>query len=279
MPDPLGVAEELAPTEEDSRHGPAGAAVGVEVAEDGPAGVDHLAEEVPVAPGSEKSSVLSLSLNRHFDLPRIEKTVEKLEGLTEAEVVPVILGRTRAWWEVYVRFTFLFGVLASALVYEKLDWQSTGSFQNFWTSFDLFHLIIFLGISFVFGLVLIGKRPEWHRFFFSALSLEKSLNSRARLIFRDFGGESLKSGKAVFLVISWFEHSALVYAGETVYSKIPQSEWDSLLQELVKDFRNKDYQQGLTRALERMGLELQKTFPLQESAKANQLKNTLRILD
>lgn len=93
-------------------------------------------------------------------------------------------------------------------------------------------------------------------------------------VFQKLEMHKTKDRNAVLFHINFNQRYLSIIGDEGIHAKVCQSFWDKIYQEMVQDFAQEQYLQGLRNAILKTGVELRKYFPL-EGENPNELPNEI----
>lgn len=93
-------------------------------------------------------------------------------------------------------------------------------------------------------------------------------------VFQKLEMHKTKDRNAVLFHINFNQRYLSIIGDEGIHAKVCQSFWDKIHQEMVQDFAQEQYLQGLRNAILKTGVELRKYFPI-EGENPNELPNEI----
>lgn len=95
-------------------------------------------------------------------------------------------------------------------------------------------------------------------------SCEGEALERAARIFHDLGMDQTQQQNGVLIYIATEDHKAAVYAGKGIHNKVEDGFWDDVLELLITHFKKNAYEEGIEKAVEKVGKKLEELFPYQK---------------
>lgn len=87
---------------------------------------------------------------------------------------------------------------------------------------------------------------------------------RAARIFHDLGMDQTQQKNGVLIYIATEDHKAAVYAGKGIHKEVEEGFWDDILDLLIRHFKKNAYEEGIEKAVEKVGKKLKELFPYQK---------------
>lgn len=197
----------------------------------------------------------------------ISKYVQQMEKNTAGEIVPVIVRRSSAIRHVPLVFSLL-----AMLVFLFVE-SSYTDFLFVWP-WQLSWILVFIVFYFLGHLLM---KSDWIlRLFVPDGDEIDQVHQRAHLEFYENRVFQTQEGTGILIFISAMEKRAVIWADPKISSKVPQEEWDRIVQEMVKNLRANDWNLALREAIHDCGKILSQHFPLSGGG-YNELQNGLII--
>jgi putative membrane protein len=244
-----------------------------------------MAEEIP--------KWLSQALTK-TDVDRIEEAVRKAELSTSAEIVPMIVHRsTLKGTGDRIVFWISFGILGvggaiSLSLLGGLDealLDRVVELLGLWPSRAM-HLSLSIAAETLVGIGAVGfswlvarlfsTSDSVHRFVFPRSDMAIETEHRAQNEFYSSDLRSTAGKTGVLLMVSMLERRAVILADEAITEKFHADYWTKTLNELLRSIRAGKMADGFVSAIEMIGEQLAKSFPIQSDDR-NELSNKLRI--
>lgn len=88
---------------------------------------------------------------------------------------------------------------------------------------------------------------------------------RAARIFHELGMDQTERQNGVLIYIATEDHKAAVYAGKGIHEQVEDPFWNDVLSLILNHFREQEYVEGLTGAVEQVGAKLREMYPYRKS--------------
>lgn len=102
---------------------------------------------------------------------------------------------------------------------------------------------------------------------------------RAARIFHELGMDQTELQNGVLIYVASEDHKAAVYAGKGIHKQVENEFWQDVLQLLIKDFKQDAYEQGIEKAIYKVGDKLAELFPYHQKGDLNELSNEISYHD
>ncbi|MEL7833978.1 TPM domain-containing protein [Fodinibius sp. Rm-B-1B1-1] len=96
---------------------------------------------------------------------------------------------------------------------------------------------------------------------------------QAAQIFHELGMDETQLQNGVLIYIATEDHKAAVYAGKGIHREVDEGFWDDILQILVQHFKNEEYEEGIEKAVHKVGNKLEQLFPYHQKGDLDELSN------
>ncbi|MDN3669128.1 TPM domain-containing protein [Echinicola jeungdonensis] len=83
----------------------------------------------------------------------------------------------------------------------------------------------------------------------------------------------LRNGVLFYLAVE--DHKFAILGDKGINAVVPEDFWDSIKEEMIKNFKEKKFAQGLIRGIELSGKELKEHFPYDEDSDENELSDEI----
>ena len=93
-------------------------------------------------------------------------------------------------------------------------------------------------------------------------SLQQVIRERALMMFGKLGVWDTAHNNGVLIYVLLAEHAIEIVADRGLAARISNAQWTELVAHMRDAFRVKSYENGLTRALDEVSLEMERYFPL-----------------
>ena len=211
------------------------------------------------------------------DRKAVSSAVAEAEKKTSAEIVPVVATTSDA----YERAEDLVG-LAMAVLAVTAAWSQFYRLPTDWDAEESAIKLPFVLFSMVGGWVvgvLLARAAPWlKRLFVSRRKMTARVLIAAHHAFDSLHAHKTVGGTGVVIYVSLFERRVCVWSDRHVSTKIPETEWKTITEALIKALHDGNARDGMVEAIRRCGELLAKQFPVQPGD-VNELPNELRLLD
>ncbi len=102
---------------------------------------------------------------------------------------------------------------------------------------------------------------------------------RAARIFHDLGMDQTQRQNGVLIYIASEDHKAAVYAGRGIHSQVEEGFWSDVLRMLIEHFKKDAYEEGIEKAVYKVGDKLAELFPYHQKGNLNELSNEISYHD
>ena len=211
------------------------------------------------------------------DRKAVSSAVAEAEKKTSAEIVPVVATTSDA----YERAEDLVG-LAMAVLAVPAAWSQFHRLPMDWNAEESvvqvpFVLAAMVG-GWVVGVFLARAMPWLKRLFVSRRKMTARVLIAAHHAFDSLHAHKTAGGTGVVIYVSLFERRVCVWSDRHISAKVPESEWKTITESLIRALHGGNAREGMIEAIRRCGDLLAKDFPVQPGD-VNELPNELRLLD
>lgn len=102
---------------------------------------------------------------------------------------------------------------------------------------------------------------------------------RAARIFHDLGMDQTKLQNGVLIYIASEDHKAAVYAGQGIHSQVEEGFWNDVLHLLIEHFKKDAYEEGIEKAVYKVGNKLTELYPYHLKGDLDELSNEISYHD
>jgi putative membrane protein len=202
------------------------------------------------------------------DLERIDDAVQTAEKETSGEIVCLIQSTSY-----HYPMANVIGATALALPPSLAATPLLGGWlwlgpHNMWLFLSLF------AVGFAVFYLLVDHVAWLKRCFISRRELDEEVRESAVTGFFQHGLYRTQEATGVLLLISVFERKVWVLADHGIHSKIPQEQWQSVVDTVTRGFRNRHPAESICEAVRTIGRRLQTYFPVR-SDDLNELQNVI----
>ncbi len=206
------------------------------------------------------------------DAKEISEAIIAEEKRTSGEIVAVLAAQSGSY-RLLPLFLAAFVALLIPLILIYLPRYTDGQFL-IWSAEKIYFIQL---VCFVALALLLSFRP--FRYWIVPKTFKKKWAHAHAL--EQFAAQEMHttSGRTgIMIFVSVAEHHAEVIGDLGIYEKIPASEWDALVQQLVLDIKNKKPKKGFVTAIHQSGEWLSEHFP-PGSEPLDELVNHLIVIE
>lgn len=98
---------------------------------------------------------------------------------------------------------------------------------------------------------------------------------RAARIFHELGMDQTKLENGVLIYIASEDHKAAVYAGKGIHAQVEDGFWSDVLNTLIEYFKQDAYEEGIEKAVFKVGRKLEELFPYHQKGDLDELSNEI----
>jgi putative membrane protein len=202
------------------------------------------------------------------ELGQIEAAVQAAEKTTSGEIVCLIQSASY-----HYPMANVIGAAALSLPLSLAAAPLAGAWlwlgpQNMWLFLSLF-AVCFPTFYFV-----IGCTPRLKRLFVSQREMDEEVQEGATTRFFMHGLYRTREANGVLLFISIFERKVWVLADHGIHARIPQDQWQSIVDEVTRGFKHHRPAESVCQAVRMIGQRLQTHFPSRDDD-TNELDNVI----
>jgi putative membrane protein len=200
---------------------------------------------------------------------RIEKAVQNLEAKTSGEMVPYIVPDSDNYVEgtLYTIISFLIiGVVM--IMGASLVWMLPAGIT-------IIEILIFLVVMMFMGFLMSFIFPSIRIQMVSNNTVERRVMQRAETAFLQ--REIFNTGKriGILLFISELERKVIILADSGINKLVPDEDWQKIVDDLIKNIKNKETADGIVNAINQCTELLVKNGIENDEAAGNQLPDGL----
>ena len=202
------------------------------------------------------------------DQKRIESVVAATEKKTAGEIVCMIVSSSY-----HYAMADVLGATALALPLALLATHFLGGWlwigtQNMWLFLGVF-TILFLLFHWI-----VERCPPLKRLFISRREIDEEVEEAAVNEFFRKGLYRTQDANGVLLFISIFEHKVWLLADKGIHEKVPQEDWNQLVDRITRGIRSGQGAEAICKAIQSIGGLLQAHFPI-KPGDTNELTNLI----
>lgn len=203
----------------------------------------------------------------------IRRAADSAEGRSSGEIVPYVVGRSDNYPEAAWTGASL-GALGAAglagLVYH---------FGAIWGAASLAWLVLPAFVGAGLGFLAADRIPALGRRLISADSIERRVRLRAEAAFLEERVFDTRERTGILVMVSLYEHRALVLADAGINAKVAQEEWQAIVDRLVAGIRDGRPAEAMAGAISDCGELLASRKVERRDDDENELSDELRIRD
>jgi putative membrane protein len=214
------------------------------------------------------------------DLAAVNQAVKEAEGVTSAEIVPVIARSSGRYDRPEDTIGVWTGVVLMCVVWMVLPAEETGlgSWSETHPLWHLAALIVAMLFGFLAGAFL-GSRCDWLTALFTPRQqMLDEVRRRSQAVFYDSRVHHTAGSTGILLYVSLMERMAAVLADEVVLQKLGQARIDLLCRDFTRRLHNSSPTKALCETTRELGEALHPVLP-RDAADVNELPDALRLLD
>lgn len=98
---------------------------------------------------------------------------------------------------------------------------------------------------------------------------------RAARIFHELGMDQTRLENGVLIYIASEDHKTAVYAGKGIHEQVEEGFWMDVLNILIKHFKQDAYEEGIEKAVFKVGEKLQELYPYHQKGDLDELSNEI----
>ena len=199
---------------------------------------------------------------------RVEAAVQVVEQHTNAEIVPMIVGRSGLYREAQHRAGLLVAlVVLTALLTIETAWLPWG-----WHAANAVWLLAATTLAYSLG-AWIGTWPVILRLLTSRERMHQKVQLRAERAFAQHGIARTRERTGLLLMVSLLERQVYVLADQSLGNRISGAQWQDVVAVIVERMKADDLVGGLCRGIEASGVLLARAYPPSRGDDPNELSN------
>ena len=105
-------------------------------------------------------------------------------------------------------------------------------------------------------------------------SCKEDVLDRAAYVFETLKMHETELRNGVLFYVAFQDHKFAILGDAGINAKVPENFWDGIRDEVIANFKQNNYAQGLAKGIKMAGKELKSHFPYQEGD-VNELKNDI----
>ena len=187
---------------------------------------------------------------------KITRCVQEMERKTSGEIVPMVVSASHIY-----PLASVTGAVFLALPLALLATRLIGSTlwigpDNMWLFIGCFSLLSTAGYH------LVKRSLPLKRLFLASHRADEEVREAAATAFFTERLYRTKAKNGILLYISLLERRAWILADEGINARIPQDQWQDIVNRVTEGVRNKRQCDAICEAIERIGEMLQAHFPI-----------------
>ncbi len=214
------------------------------------------------------------------DREAIRDATARVEKTTAGEIATAIVKESADYAFYELRAALIGGFLSFLAMLYFYDSISIWLDELFW-DFAPVYSASFMGIVVIVvtGLLyILSNIPGADRFLVPGKIISQHVRQRALRYFIEAGITDTKERTGILIFISYREKRIELIADSGINKLIPKEKWNTIVDSIIKDIREKRTAEGLVKAINECGKLLTEHFPIQ-SDDTNELSNDINILE
>ncbi len=220
------------------------------------------------------------SLFSQADHAAINLAVQEAEGLTSAEIIPVVAVSSGRYDRSEDVVGLWLAVIALSGVW-LVDPAGSESAHAWGAPAPLWEWAAYVAavvLGFVSGAAAASRVDVLRRLFTPRQQMEVAVRTRARAVFYDQRVHHTAGSSGVLLYVSLFERIAMVLADQTVLDKLGQAQLDALCREFTLRLHSGPVSAAICETVHAVGRHLAASLPRADND-VNELADALVVLD
>ena len=209
------------------------------------------------------------------DLQRIKDAVKKAEEKISGEIVPVIVERSGEYSIAKYKASLIGAALVFVIIIIFDRYIINDTVHTLFYDPAFIFLMVVLGGAIGFSL---GNYSDFiKRLLVSKRSLDAVSRQTAENAFLEEQVFNTRQRTGIMIFVSFFEHEVIVMADKGINDVVEQNQWDSIVQEIVRNIRHGKIVEALEDGIQRCGsILLEKGF-IKTQDDTNELHDDLRV--
>ena len=201
---------------------------------------------------------------------RVKRAVHAAEQFTNAEIVPMIVGRSGLYREVQYRAGLLLALsVLTIMLTTEILWLPWG-----WHASNAAWLLLTTLSAYGAGAWL-GTQAPFIRLLTSTDRMRHKVRLRAERAFATHAVARTSEGTGVLIMVSLLEHQIYVLADHPLFQRVPVERWSSVVEAAVDQLKSGDIIGGLCQSIQACGALLAEVCPGRPDDNPNELSNEL----
>ncbi len=211
------------------------------------------------------------------DRDAIKQAIVQAEQNTSGEIIPVIASASGRYDRAEDIFGLFFSLLCVAigwfLFHDNAPIDGWSSFN-----FDLSAILLTMFLSFIIGVLLTHLCPALRSPFITNKEMEEEVDRAAAAAFQHNRLRNTEDSTGILLYISLYEHQVKVIGDDGISARLTHPDWQHICDAIIKDFKEKNYTNGIVEGINLSGKLLAEHFPI-KAGDTDELANELIIID
>ncbi|MEZ6058668.1 MAG: hypothetical protein R3C01_18355 [Planctomycetaceae bacterium] len=222
-------------------------------------------------------------IQAHFsdsDRQRVNQAIREAEGMTAAEIVPVIARSSGRYDRAEDMVGLWFAAFAIGCVWMLYPTPSHDA-SHWGTPSATWQLVALLaagGMGFLVGAILGTRIDGLRRLFTPKAQMSDEVQLRARSLFFDQRVHHTAGQTGIVLYLSMYERTAAIIADQRIVDALGQQHLDLRCQELTQRLKVASLIDALCETTKQLGIDLSKSLP-RSSDDINELPDALVLID
>jgi putative membrane protein len=201
---------------------------------------------------------------------RVRLAVHTAEQHTNAEIVPMIVGRSGLYRDAQYRAGLVLALSAlTILLTTELLWLPWG-----WHASNAAWLVLVIIVAYCAG-VWLGTLVPIIRLLTSSERMRHKVRLRAERAFAQHAVSQTRERTGVLIMVSLLEHQIYVLPDQPLFQRVSIERWSQIAQAAVGRLKTGDVVGGLCLSIETCGLLLAEVSPSHRDDNPNELPNEL----
>jgi putative membrane protein len=205
------------------------------------------------------------------DLDRIAEAVRAAESRTSGEIVPYFVEESDRYNVAHWRG----GVMVAAIA--VLAFVIAQTLSKTWLPYGTLETSGAIVAAYVLGSILAATVPPFRRLLLGHALMDLHVSRRASLAFLSEEVFKTRERTGILIFLSFFERRVIVLGDSGINAKVKQSDWDGVVQSIVKSIKEGRPTDGLVEAIGQCGELLEKHGVVRRRDDTDELSNSLRI--
>ncbi len=201
---------------------------------------------------------------------QIQRAVQAAEQRTNAEIVPMIVGRSGLYRDAQYRAGLLLALsVLTILLTTEIVWLPWG-----WHAVNAAWLILATILAYGVG-VWLGSWVPIIRLLTPTDRMRHKVRLRAERAFAQHAVSQTRERTGVLIMVSLLEHEIYVLPDQPLFQRVPTERWSSIVEAAVSRLKSGDVVGGLCHGIETCGALLAEVFPGRSGDNPDELSNEL----